>query len=101
MPYKQLSRSGRISQDSKMTPTWQEAYRTAILETDWTRIRERIQTAESEIRKRQHVFSLDHGGTPEERQEIADALRGMESLRTDVTEWRNRKVSHDAAIASD
>lgn len=84
-----------------MTQTWQEAYRAAVLETDWTRIQERLQTAESEIRKRQHVFSLDHGGTAQERQAIADALRGMASLRTEVTEWQNRKVSGGSALTSD
>jgi hypothetical protein len=96
-----FSRSRRISQNLKMTQTWQEAYRTAILETDWTRIRQRLQTAEYEIRQRQHVFSLDHGGTHEERQAIADALRGMECLRTDVTDWQRRKVSDDAATTTD
>jgi hypothetical protein len=90
-----------VSQDLNMTQTWQEAYRAAILETDWTHILERLQTAQSEIRKRQYVFSMDHGGTPEERRAIAGALRGMEALRTEVTEWQTRKVSDDAAIASD
>lgn len=84
-----------------MTQTWQEAYRAAILETDWTQMRERLHIAESEIRKRQHVFSMDHGGTPQERQEIADALRGMESLRIEVAEWQNPQVSDDAATTSD
>jgi hypothetical protein len=82
-----------------MTQTWQEAYRVAILETDWTRMQERLQTAESEIVKRRHVFSMDHGGTPEERQAIADALRGMEGLRIEVDEWQNRQVSDDTATS--
>ncbi|HTC48763.1 MAG TPA: hypothetical protein VK722_15665 [Candidatus Aquilonibacter sp.] len=83
-----------------MTQTWQEAYRTAILETDWTKMQERLQTAESEIRKRQHVFSMDHGGTPEERLAMANALRGMKGLRADVNDWQNRQVSDDAATRS-
>ena len=44
---------------------WHAAYKAAILETDWTKMQERLQTAESEIRKRQHVFSMDlHKGSP-------------------------------------
>jgi hypothetical protein len=80
---------------------WHEAYKAAILETDWTKIQERLQIAESEIRKRQHVFSMDHGGTPEERQAIAEALRGMESLREEVTNWQNRQASDDAPVTTD
>jgi hypothetical protein len=64
-------------------------------------IQDRLQTAKSEIRKRQHVFSMDHGGTPEERQAITDALHGMEGLRAEVAEWQNRVKSGDAATASD
>jgi len=80
---------------------WHAAYKAAILETDWTKMQERLQTAEAEIRKRQHVFSMDHGGTSEERQAIADALRGMESLREEVANWQNRQASDDASITTD
>jgi hypothetical protein len=80
---------------------WHAAYKAAILETDWTKMQERLQTAESEIRKRQHVFSMDHGGTPEERQAIAEALRGLESLREEVANWENRPVSDDSPTATD
>jgi hypothetical protein len=66
---------------------WHDAYKAAILETDWTKIQERLQVAESEIRKRQQVLSMDHGGTPEERQAIADALNGMKILRTEVADY--------------
>lgn len=71
--------------------SWHESYKAALLETDWTKMQERLQAAESEIRKRQHVLSMDHGGTPEERQAIADALNGMKSLRTEVAEWQTRQ----------
>ena len=54
-------------------------------------MRERLQAAESEISKRQHVLSMDHGGTPEERQAIADALNGMENLRKEVVEWQTER----------
>ena len=29
--------------------SWQESYQAALLETDWTKMQERVQTAESEI----------------------------------------------------
>jgi hypothetical protein len=35
---------------------WQGSYQAAVLETDWTKMLERIQTAESEIHKRRLVF---------------------------------------------
>lgn len=80
---------------------WYEAYKAAILETDWTKMRERLQEAESEISKRQHVLSMDHGGTPEERQAIADALNGMKNLRTEVAEWQIRQVPDGEAATPD
>jgi hypothetical protein len=36
----------------------------ALLETDWTKMQERLQAAEAEIRERQRVLSEDHHGTP-------------------------------------
>ena len=48
--------------------SWQESYQAALLETDWTRMQERVQIAESEIHQRRLVLSQDHGGTDEEGQ---------------------------------
>jgi len=70
-----------------MTYTWYESYRAAILETDWTKMHERLRSAELAIHERQHILSLDHGGTPEERQAIADALNGVKALRTESAAW--------------
>jgi hypothetical protein len=36
------------------------------------------------------VLSMDHGGTPEERQAIADALNGMKALRTEIVGWQTQ-----------
>lgn len=69
---------------------WHGSYRAALLETDWTRIVQRIREAESAIADRKHALSLDHGGTPDERQAIADALSGLNVLRGDAAAWRNR-----------
>jgi hypothetical protein len=75
-----------------MTHAWYKAYQAAILETDWTKIQERLQAAEREIHDRQHVLSLDHGGTPEERQAIVDALHGITHLKTEASDWQKRQV---------
>jgi hypothetical protein len=64
--------------------SWQELYRTALLETDWSKIEEKIQVAENGIRARLHEFSMNHGGTPEENQAIEDALNGLNILRQEV-----------------
>ncbi len=79
-----------------MNYTWYESYRAAILETDWTKMQERLQSAELEIHERQHILSLDHGGTPEERQAIARALNGMKSLRTESTAWQTQQPLNGA-----
>ena len=50
---------------------------------------ERIQSAESKINGRKRVLSLDHGGTPDERQAIANALNALGTLRTEVADWKS------------
>jgi hypothetical protein len=75
-----------------MTDVWYDAYKAAVLETDWTKMQERLRSAEGAIKQRQHVLSMDHGGTPEERQAIADALNGMRSLKAETAlDWRNQQ----------
>ena len=71
--------------------SWQESYQAALLETDWTKMQDRIQTAESEIHKRRLVLSQDHGGTPEEREALANAMSGLRVLRMDATSWLERQ----------
>ncbi len=80
-----------------MTYTWYESYRTAVLETDWTKMHERLRAAELEIQKRQHILSLDHGGTPEERQTIANALKGINNLRLESAAWQTQKPAEGAS----
>ena len=70
--------------------SWQELYRTALLETDWSKIEVKIQVAEKGIRVRLHEFSMNHGGTPEENQAIEDALNGLNILRQEVATWKKR-----------
>ena len=54
--------SQRLVDPSRMikVPTrysWQDSYRAALLETDWTRMVELVQAAESEIHKRRLELS--------------------------------------------
>jgi hypothetical protein len=77
--------------DIKTKYGWQELYAIALLETDWSKIEEKIEVAENEIRVRLHEFSMNHGGTPEENQAIEDALNGLNVLRKDVAAWHTSK----------
>ena len=73
--------------------SWYEVYRAAVLETDWSKMEERIQAAESAINGRLHEFSLNHGGTPDENKALADALSSLRGLRRDVNSWRGSKFA--------
>ena len=77
--------------DIKAKCGWQELYATALLETDWSKMEGRIQTAENGIRARLHEFSMNHGGTPEENQAIEDALNGLNGLRKEVAAGQGSK----------
>jgi len=75
-----------------MSYVWYESYKAVVLETDWTKMYDRIQLAECKIHDRQRVLSEDHGGTPQERLAIANALNGMRTLRTEVADWQSRQA---------
>jgi len=68
---------------------WHDVYKAAVLETDWSKMEERI-LAEFAIHEREKTFSTDHGGTAEERQAIADAMRSLAVLRADAASWSGR-----------
>jgi len=59
--------------------------------TDWTKMVELVQTAESEIHKRRLELSKDHNGTQEEREAVVNALNGLRVLRMDAAAWRERQ----------
>ena len=67
---------------------WQASYQAAVLETDWTKVQERLQQAESEIHDRRLALSQDHNGTAEEREALVEAMNG---LRKDVAVWLERQ----------
>jgi hypothetical protein len=72
---------------------WHEVYRAALLETDWSKMEERIQRAEAGLHERKKEFALDHGGTPEEDRAIEDALRGLGILRRELATWQGSKCA--------
>ena len=74
-----------------MTDKWHEVYQAAVLETDWSKMEQRIQAAEAALHARKHEFDLNHGGTPEEREALEDAIRGLRVLGNDAAEWRGRQ----------
>jgi hypothetical protein len=74
-----------------MTSEWEKLYQAAILETDWSKIEERIQAADTAISARLHELSLNHGGTREENQAMSDALNALTVLRREVAEWHGSK----------
>jgi hypothetical protein len=70
---------------------WRELYKIAVLETDWSKMEERIQAAESAVKQRLQEFSLNRGGTPEENQAIVIALDKLRNLRADLASWQESK----------
>jgi hypothetical protein len=74
-----------------MFSEWEKLYQAAI-ETDWSKIEERIQAVDSAISARLHEFSLNHGGTPEENQAIRYALSALTVLRREVAEWKSSRA---------
>ena len=82
-PYREFIVSVRYS--------WQESFHAALLETDWTKMVELVQKAESDIHKRRLELSQDHNGTQEEREAVVNALNGLRVLRMDAAAWRERR----------
>ncbi len=71
--------------------SWQESYQAALLETDWTKMQERVQTADTKIHTRRLELSQDHGGTQEEREALVNAMSGLRVLRMNVASWLERQ----------
>jgi hypothetical protein len=65
---------------------WQHAYVGAVLETDRSRLSQRIAEAHAAIKARVGELSKDHMGTPEERTAIESALDGLKILSEEVPE---------------
>ena len=75
-----------------MSYSWKPLYIAAVLETDWSKMPERILAAEAAIKNRLQEFCLDHGGTTEENQAIIDTMQRLGGLRSDLVLWREPKT---------
>jgi hypothetical protein len=72
-----------VSPDNK--GTWRELYEAAVIETDVKQIESRIQDARTAIDIRLHDLQMDHGGSPEQRHALDDALTGLKVLEREIT----------------
>ena len=71
--------------------SWQESYQAALLESDWTKMVELVQKAESDLHERRLELAHHHNGTQEEREAVVNALNGLRVLRMDAAAWRERQ----------
>ena len=85
--------SQRLVDPYREIPTyrWQDSYQAALLETDWTKCVELVQTAECEIHQRRLQLAKDHGGTDEERAALVNAMSGLRVLQKDVAVLSERR----------
>jgi hypothetical protein len=65
---------------------WQRAYFAAVLETDRSKLSQRIAEAYAAIHARAGELSRDHMGAPEEQMAIDSALGGLKILGEEVPE---------------
>lgn len=65
--------------------SWEEPYEAAILETDFSRLPERIKTAQKAIDSRMKQMQEDHEGTPAERAALQSALTGIRILKREAS----------------
>jgi hypothetical protein len=73
-----------------MTHEWEKLYEAAMLETDWSRMEERIEAAESALHARLDEMPLDYGGSLEENRAIADALNRLDTRQREVARWKSK-----------
>jgi hypothetical protein len=76
-----------------MTTTykWHEAYKAALLETDWSQMDQRIRGAEASIQDRKNELALDHGGTRGEVHAMEEAMRSLKVLKAEAASWSNNR----------
>jgi len=63
---------------------WKEPYKAALLETDRGKLQKRLTAAKAAIDVRLQELQSDHGGTPEERLAISDALASLNVIRREL-----------------
>jgi hypothetical protein len=60
---------------------WAVPFQAALLETDNAKLQGRIRAAKAAIDARLHELQQDHGGMPEERHALSDALAALNVIR--------------------
>ena len=73
--------------------SWKEFYKAALLETDWTKMDERVKAAEVEIHKRRLTLCQDGDGTHEERDALINAVSSLRVVQRDAAKWQVRNTS--------
>ena len=68
---------------------WERLYTGAILETDRSKLKVRIDAAKAAIESRLREMDADHGGAADERSEIQTALGSLEAMRKRVATPQN------------
>ena len=63
---------------------WKEPYKAALLETDRGKLQKLLPAAKAAIDARIQQLQSDHGGTPEERLAISDALASLNVIRREL-----------------
>ena len=79
---------------------WQKAYEAAIVETQIARMQTLVREAKGAIDARLHELLTDHGGTPQERLAISDALASLNFLRREIKSRLNSKPEGWSGIKS-
>jgi len=69
---------------------WQRPYVAAVLETDRSKLSQRIQEAHTAINVRMLELNQDHQGTPEERLAIDFALNALNLLNQEIVAPKQR-----------
>ena len=70
--------------DQAIGYSWQRVYQAAMLETDRSRLEQRLETAKFAIQARLQELNGDHQGFREEREAIESALAGLRILQEEV-----------------
>jgi len=68
----------------KANYVWTEPYQAALLQTADEKLPECLRAAKAAIDARLHELHSDHGGAPDERQAICDALAVLNELRREL-----------------
>jgi hypothetical protein len=66
------------------SPDWERLYTAAVLETDRSKLKSRIDAAQAAIDRRVQEMDSDHGGTAAERLEIETLQAALDVLRKRV-----------------